>query len=188
MQNSDDLKSLYQEQSDDETTKKNDKVKPGFWDKWKPSRTGLFIITLFAIGFMVIVTILNYTGPISPDDLSDSCDADAIEPSEEGKRSDEAAQAIKLCPAPRIVELALAIQTTSPGKALALLEVAVQRNYGPAARLIGEMYDPRFWNEKTSPFKQPNARNAMKWYNKAIALNDATAHELLQQLQSKPGP
>ena len=188
MQNSDDFKSRYRAQSDDETTKENVKAKSKNKDKWKPSRLRLFSFILFAIGFMVIVPVLYYTGSINLDDLSDSCDADAIEPSEEGKFSDEAAQAIKPCPAPRIVELALAIQTTSPGKALALLEVAVQRNYGPAARLIGEMYDPRFWNEKTSPFKQPNARNAMKWYNKAIALNDATAQERLQQSQSERIP
>jgi len=97
-------------------------------------------------------------------------------------------QAIKQCPAQRIVELALAKQTTSPGKALALLEFAVQQNDGPAARLIGEMYDPRFWAENKSPFKQPDIRSATKWYNRAIALNDDTARERLQKLELERAP
>jgi TPR repeat protein len=185
MQNSDDFKSRYRVQSDD-ATKKNGKVKPKFWDKWKASRTGLFLIILCVIGLIAIVSILHYYGSVSLDRLSDPCDA--IEPSEKGEFSDEAAQAIRQCPAPRIVELAQAKQSASPGKALALLEFAVQQNHGPAARLIGEMYDPGFWNENTSPFKQPDARNATKWYNKAIALNDTTAHERLERLQSERGP
>ena len=188
MQNSDDFKSRYRAQSDDETTKENVKAKSKNKDKWKPSRLRLFFFILFAISFIVIVPVLYYTGSINLDDLSDTCDADAIEPSEKGEFSDEAAQAIRQCPAPRIVELAQAKQSASPGKALALLEFAVQQNYGPAARLIGEMYDPGFLNKNTSPFKERDAKNAMKWYNKAIALNDATVQERLQQLKLEHGP
>jgi len=138
------------------------------------------------IFLIVAASALLYIKLIEPNSPLDACAA--IEPSEKGEFSDEALQAIKQCPVQRIVELALAMQTASPGKALALLEFAAQQNHGPAARLIGEMYDPRFWAENKSPFKQPDIRNAMKWYNKAIALNDDTARERLQKLELERGP
>src|SRR3954447_12233489 len=145
MQKSDDLKSRYQAQLDDEIVKEDIKVSVKSLNNSKASRSRRFFIILFIIFCIVAAPILLYIRSIEPDSPPDSCAA--IEPSEKGEFSDEALQAIQQCPAQRIVELALEMQTASPGKALALLEYAAQQNYGPAARLIGEMYDPRFWAE-----------------------------------------
>jgi len=185
MQN-DDFKSRYQEQSASGAISVNNKGGLKSKHNWRKSRSKLFLFILFVAFFMITIPVIFYTGLIIPDRLSDTCDA--IEPSEKGEFSDEALQAIRQCPAQRIVELALAKQTESPGKALALLEFAAQQNDGPAARLIGEMYDPHYWAENKSPFKQPDARNAIKWYNRAIALNDNTARERLQKLELESNP
>src|SRR3954453_13863393 len=117
MQKSDDLKSRYQAQLDDEIVKEDIKVSVKSLNNSKASRSRRFFIILFIIFFIEAAPILLYIRSIDPESLPDSCAA--IAPSEKGEVSDEVVEAIKQWPAQRIVELALEMQTASPGKALA---------------------------------------------------------------------
>ena len=67
-------------------------------------------------------------------------------------------------------------------ESLVLFKESAQRNHGPSALAIAEMYDPILWGSVPSPFSQPNWFQADKWYRKALALGVEEARMRLQRL------
>jgi serine/threonine-protein kinase len=67
-------------------------------------------------------------------------------------------------------------------EAFALLRQLAAKGHGPSALALGEMYDPRLWSKERSPFSRANARQADKWYRRALAQGSVAARARLDEL------
>lgn len=74
------------------------------------------------------------------------------------------------------------ISTGQLDVALVILEGAARRGHARSATAIGEMYDPSLWGDVPSPFTQPSAELAQRWYVQAVEKGETKAQKRLSSL------
>jgi TPR repeat protein len=65
-----------------------------------------------------------------------------------------------------------------------LLFFAARKGHAPSARVLGSLYDPRYYSPTKSIFEKPDLAQAYKWYKKAKDAGDKIAEERLRTLRS----
>jgi hypothetical protein len=65
-----------------------------------------------------------------------------------------------------------------------LLFFAARKGHALSARVLGSLYDPRYYSPTKSIFEKPDLAQAYKWYRKAKDAGDKIAEERLRTLRS----
>jgi hypothetical protein len=65
-----------------------------------------------------------------------------------------------------------------------LLFFAARKGHAPSARVLGSLYDPRYYSPTKSILEKPDLAQAYKWYKKAQDAGDKIAVERLKALRS----
>ena len=64
-----------------------------------------------------------------------------------------------------------------------VLFFAARKGHAPSARVLGSMYDPRYYSPTKSIMDEPDLAQAYKWYKKAKEAGDKIAAERLSTLR-----
>lgn len=171
MTNTDDLKAKFIEQ--EQSRNADSSSSPGNSGEHGRRKFGkLKLLAVAGVGLLLAGWLLG--GPAKP-----AC-KDVVFRGQE--LSDDSIASLKLCTPEQIFHIGQERRPKNLQEALILFELAARDGHGPAARTIGEMYDPHKWSRLSSPFAAPDESLALKWYKRAETLGDTGLHERIPAL------
>lgn len=131
---------------------------------------GLCVLT--AVTIAAVASIFHTPDPCS-----------RLEEAHDGDLALEELDALQSCDVGRLVAIARLTLAHNADWSLQILEKAAARGSGPAAFMIGEMYDPKYWDAGRSPFANPEPDHAARWYRRALSLGDDRGQARLAALE-----